>query len=231
MPPGFEWPSGEDRSMLFVAQFNLAEVASAGANLGLPSSGQLYFFFDPQNYQSQATSACVFHSDVPGNQLSPAPIPEDVPEHRRMPESEIEFIPMLQLNFGLLQLDGLWPPTTEEEQALLEEYKAAEAEAEKSPCHHLGGIPCFVQDDGRVNMEIRTQQLAGMIPWDHDDPELWSEEMYETAARTWRNLLQLDTDTDAGFMWGDCGRLYFCMKAEHWHQGDFSQVHADEQGS
>jgi uncharacterized protein YwqG len=34
-------------------------------------------------------------------------------------------------------------------------------------------------------------------------------------------LLQLDTDDDAGIMWGDCGMLYFWVRAEEAAIGDF----------
>jgi uncharacterized protein YwqG len=43
-------------------------------------------------------------------------------------------------------------------------------------------------------------------------------------AREWTLLAQIDTDDDAGFMWGDCGMLYFLIRPDDLAAKDFSQV-------
>ncbi|MDP3853118.1 DUF1963 domain-containing protein, partial [Phenylobacterium sp.] len=40
----------------------------------------------------------------------------------------------------------------------------------------------------------------------------------------WRLLLQLDTDDEAGMMWGDVGSLYFWIRERDARIGDFSKV-------
>jgi hypothetical protein len=51
-------------------------------------------------------------------------------------------------------------------------------------------------------------------------PEVWTEEwesLWCAADReraSWRLLLQIDSDDDLGLRWGDCGVLYFGMRAD-----------------
>ena len=43
----------------------------------------------------------------------------------------------------------------------------------------------------------------------YNDPR---RERLEAGRSDWILLLQLDSDDDAGMMWGDCGMLYFWIK-------------------
>jgi uncharacterized protein YwqG len=43
-------------------------------------------------------------------------------------------------------------------------------------------------------------------------------------ASAWRLLLQIDSDDDLGLRWGDCGRLYFGMRADDLRAERFERV-------
>jgi len=43
--------------------------------------------------------------------------------------------------------------------------------------------------------------------------------------------LQIDSEDDAGMMWGDVGRLYWWMKKDELTRRDFTQMRFDEQSS
>jgi len=51
-------------------------------------------------------------------------------------------------------------------------------------------------------------------------------ERLRLGADDWRLLLQLDTDHEAGMMWGDTGRLYFWIREQDARARDFSKAWA-----
>ena len=55
----------------------------------------------------------------------------------------------------------------------------------------------------------------------HKDPRAPS---LKAGAKDWKLLLQLDTDDDIGWMWGDVGTLYFWVREQDAQAGDFSRV-------
>jgi uncharacterized protein YwqG len=71
--------------------------------------------------------------------------------------------------------------------------------------HRMGGYPNVVQ---------------------HSRPESRSS----SGAADWRLLLQLDSEKDAGMMWGDQGRLYFMIRDHDLRSLSFDKVGLDCQG-
>lgn len=53
--------------------------------------------------------------------------------------------------------------------------------------------------------------------------DLKTEEHVSSTAE-WGLLLQVDTDNDAGMMWGDTGMLYFWIREQDARAHDFSKV-------
>jgi uncharacterized protein YwqG len=77
-----------------------------------------------------------------------------------------------------------------------------------SPVHQMAGYPAPIQGD---DMELDCQKIVHS-QWTVAD------------AANWRLLLQLDSDDDAGMMWGDIGRLYFWIHEKDALAGDFSKI-------
>jgi uncharacterized protein YwqG len=67
--------------------------------------------------------------------------------------------------------------------------------------HRLGGYADPVQ--GSVEVEVAHGRGVS-----YSDPALFDE------ARQWTSLVQIDSDDDAGMMWGDCGCLYWLMRPD-----------------
>jgi uncharacterized protein YwqG len=82
--------------------------------------------------------------------------------------------------------------------------------------HRMVGHPDAIQGDMRRRIE---GVLRGGVDLDAaETPEL------DEAAKRWVLLLQVDSDDDAEFMWGDAGRLFFWIPEEALAAGDFSAV-------
>ena len=75
-------------------------------------------------------------------------------------------------------------------------------ERSELPLHRIGGYADPVQ--GSVEMAVAHQRLGGRVSW--RDPAVLAE------AGRWTSLLQIDSDDDAGMMWGDGGSLYWLMR-------------------
>lgn len=201
------WPRYEGRPLCCVAQLDLAEVRAATGPAWLPDQGRLLFFYELEHGSwglnaKDAGSAIVVHET---GLRSPASEPEDLPYEAKFPAYPVSFA------------RGISYPTEERlavdwsglNTASAEALEAALADlAPAAPMHQIGGYPCPVQSDC---MEAECHDIARRLGWRSDVAD-------------WRLLLQLDTDDDAGMMWGDVGSLYFWIREQDARAGDFSRV-------
>ncbi len=77
--------------------------------------------------------------------------------------------------------------------------------------HQLLGHPAPIQNEMRLECQLVSHGLYCGDARGGRDPR--AKELAPGAA-DWRLLLQVDTDDDAGMMWGDCGRLYFWIRED-----------------
>jgi uncharacterized protein YwqG len=201
------WPRYEGRPLCCVAQLDLAEIRSASGPEWLPDQGRLLFFYELEHgswglYAKDAGSAVVIHEN--GFPVV-ATEPDDLPYEARFPAYPVSFRrgisypteERLVVDWGRLNVAS----TDALEEALADLAPAA-------PMHQIGGYPCPVQSD---SMEAECHDIARRLGQPSDVAD-------------WRLLLQLDTDDDAGMMWGDVGSLYFWIRQQDARAGDFSKI-------
>jgi uncharacterized protein YwqG len=209
LPDALPWPQVEGKSLSFVAQINLAEIAAVWPQSPLPSSGTLYFFydaeqsvwgFDPQDKGKWA----VLYSPESTQQLNETSFPDDLPDHARYRAKAVK--PVLQDDFpDYFQVDlsdlGL---SKAEDERLFDVFQAFADDG--ATIHKLFGLPNQIQGDMQTEVQLVSHGLYCGDETGYNDPR--AEEL-RAGASQWKLLLQIDTDDDVGMMWGDAGRIYY----------------------
>ena len=229
VPADFVWPAYEgtsfdgkvkSRPLSFLAQFNCAELATLDTEELLPKTGVLSFFYEMESMcwgfdPKDAGCARVFwFEDV--STLAPAKVPEDLDQDFRFPmlniamETETSFIDG-QDYYICHENDIDWRAMGE----ILEDLGIEDPEN----CSKLLGWPNLIQ--GSIMQECEFASRGYYL----GNPEGWAkipqeerERIKQTSLEDWRLLFQLDTVESAEdnfeLMFGDCGRLYFCIRRE-----------------
>ncbi len=238
LPPGWAWPDvapvvGKGLAPFplgFVAQLNMAEVASHDAAKELPDSGMLYFFFDDEHHfdseQDYPRGWKVLYYGGDRHVLRRVPPPPNLPARGIYRARALTFSAELCLPHyapyepATIERLGLAEGLTEDE---YEAYwrvqeRLAGTEAERNHViHRLLGHAEPIQDDVQFDCQ---REANGAQSW--NDPHA---EVPKAGAADWRLLLQIDTDDDGdSLIWGDCGRIYYLIRQRDLQRRDFSNV-------
>lgn len=209
LPPTFAWPVSGSHPLAFVAQFNLAEVAPLAEESGLPREGALYVFYDwneqPWGFEPE---------DCEGWRIVFL-LPEDLHtlDELEPPTQDPESCPFFKEVFLRFYRRRTLPgPDSPELEALdldhddLDAYYdiIGELEEEHRPLHQFFGYP---NQDQSTDMPAQAAELASQAFPDPPPPS-------RPDGDEWLMLLQIDSDEEAGFMWGDLGRLHFWIRRD-----------------
>jgi uncharacterized protein YwqG len=215
------WPRYAGRPLSVIAQLDLEELRAAGGPDWLPREGRLLFFYEVEysgwGINSGDLGCFAVRHELDAARLEPPP--EDLAEHGRWPPYPVTFISDFSKP-DPERLDVNWRDLSKKEERALD--AALEAMAPAEPAHHIGGYPDAIQNEG---MELECQTITSGMAWPEKAKSAGSAPSNRSGGITeWRLLLQLDTDNDAGMMWGDTGRLYFWVREQDARAGDFSRV-------
>jgi uncharacterized protein YwqG len=210
---GVEWPRWKGAPLAFVAQIALRDLAGATLDIDLPSDGLLSFFYDAEQSawgfdpaDEGAFRVLYAPPDAPLRSVEP---PRELPEGATFPAVALSPVPSYSLPTGrrageLLSLsnderDAYW--------GLLDTL----AQAVGGAMHQIGGHAAPIQEDMELECQLVTHGLYCGDPSGYQDPRAAA---LASGAQDWRLVLQVDSDDDAGMMWGDVGMLYFWMREE-----------------
>jgi uncharacterized protein YwqG len=201
LPPPVEWPQYEGRRLDFLACLDLAEAQATLAMDWLPATGNLSFFydmerqpwgFDPKHrggwrviYQPGQVAAAANESRAAGFRKMLTYPPPERPEVKALSLTDAKWDA-----YCLLEL----------EQTGHEAY------------HQLGGIPKPIQGDV---LPLESQLVSNGVYCGNTTG--WKSSRareLEPGAAQWRLLFQVASKDDLGFVWGDCGNLYFMIREE-----------------
>lgn len=213
LPVDQVWPSGEERSLSFLAQIDLTETRAVDGPDWLPDEGRLYAFYDEPRL-GFADLVRVIHSSKPAG--GPAPHPADVSPKLRFTERRVAFlrlrsVPSLDwLGLDIRELDG--DIDLDELTDLPNEPFGDELQ------HRIGGYPSEIQEE---QMALSCERLRrGQNPYDSEEPT----PAIQRASKAWRLLLQIDSDPGLKMNWGDGGMLYVFIREQDARAGDFAKT-------
>ena len=223
LPAGINWPAWKNVPMSFIAQVNLADLASFGPAQDLPKSGLLSFFYDSAQETYGADPAdrggwrvlyspakeggfhLFGHSDP--RQLKPVPFPAGLPAEARFKPCQLTFSAEYTLPGAPAQyLPALdWSP---DEIQRYEQFQASfpSAEDRKSLHFRMFGCPDQIQDDMQLQCALYANGFSSP-----DDPGAARAAAQKSA---WQLLLQIDSDETIGMRWASYGMLYFWLEKE-----------------
>lgn len=212
LPSDVEWPSLATARRKFLGQFDLAEIHRHAPLPWLPPGGRLYAFFDTEGYGA-ADLVTVLYSSASSEPVRP---PAGAAEGR--PERRVEFSPFVSFpSQEWLDHNERLDLNFEELEARLE--ALGERPPEDGPLQRIGGYPDELQN-GCLRLEC--EYLARGLP-DHEYKSP-APEAVELASEEWRLLLQIDSDDELGFEFGDAGRLYVFIREKDALAADFSRT-------
>ena len=222
LPPDVPWPEWKGKPQSFLAQIDLAEIAGVLPSF-LPASGLLFFFYDQEQgvwgYDPKDRGAwqVVYHAGS-RTDLKERTAPAGLPPHcifrsRPVLPHRIELLP----DSDRLGRDAFTSDTDAETYCQLRQAVFADL-----PHHQMLGYPSPVQGD---QMELECQLATnGIYLGDGDWPEHPRFSELRPGAGEWKLLLQLDSDNDTQWMWGDVGTLYFWVRERDARNANFSDV-------
>lgn len=232
LPEGADWPmrpayryprekddfrrssAWETRPLHFIAQINLRDMARAGTDLPLPTFGLLLFFYDtdvqPWGFDPR---------DAPGWRV--LHVGEGTPVKRRPnPGADsskvqpIELVPSEVLP-GWEWLDERVETDLgyEREWFRAERRKLTDEDWERMSYggHAFGGWPTPVQSSMELECEMVSSGVYAGGPEAYADPRMPE---FREGASNWRLLLQINSDDDLDWMWGDAGMIYFLCRED-----------------
>ncbi|HRA07859.1 MAG TPA: YwqG family protein [Propionicimonas sp.] len=209
LPPSTPWPLNDDEPLSFIAQVDLADVTAQDTQALLPPDGLLSFFyaaisqeawgFDP----ADNGSAVVLYTPS-GVDTVPADPPVGLagdgvfkPVALR-PEAELTVAPWESYDVEQLGM------SRDEAFAYSELFWEGD-----EVIHRLLGHPDPVQGDMQLECQLVTNGLNCGDSTGYNDPRA---QALQAGASQWRLLMQVDSQEQAGMMWGDVGRLYYWVK-------------------
>lgn len=192
----------------FLAQINLADVASVGCDLPLPDKGVLQFFYDadvqPWGFDPNdgVGTRVLFAEGRERLERTHSPIAS-------APARPLEFVPSDGLpGWEWIQQKIRDQPGYSHEQFFRELERLPSEDREKLPFggHRFGGWPSLIQAPMELECQLASNGISAGGPSGYAQARV-SE--LEKGADDWRLLLQLDSDESQGWMWGDVGMIYF----------------------
>lgn len=230
LPDGCAWPCFEGKPLAFIGQLNLEQIAAQIPDAPLPKRGLLSFFLADDELVEMTDE-----SPVSGEQawrMLYFPSLEGLASVRqRVPQAVgngIVAYPQAALKFAkkgavMPAVDSLLITNLSLSEEETENYiQLAKQLPEPYFGHQIFGFPGLIQSN---TLELECELLSrGRDPYrtvPESDPD--SAQIHQAAAE-WRLLLQLASDNQLKWLWGDAGTVYWLIRREDLAAQDFGKT-------
>lgn len=235
LPDGVEWPRWDGMPLDFLASVDCAAAHDVAEGLLLPPDGTLLAFvagdlMGPRGEllgsMQPATRPGWRLLHVPrGTPMSPRQLPEPTGdawgEH---PFGEVRPRIYARMDCGLaheLTLPDMWEagmPELWSDDAVAEAMEHLDLAGWTGPFHRVGGWPQPTQSAPALPAALAEAGLVDDGSVDHRDPRVPA--LAATVNDDFGLVLQLDSDSRLGFIWGDAGVVFFHGRPERIRDGD-----------
>ena len=212
LPAGQAWPQWRDSALSFVAQINLDDAANYEVDGLLPRQGLLSFFHNGGQWMEgdpfeAGMWQVIYSPDIAALRRLPAPSNFGTYNGLYIPclinfHAEVTLPPIFSYegfkHLGYSYSEALDPALD----GFYTSVYAFMTEGYNETISRLLGYPELVQGDVFFEAQEAVYGKAERDPY--DDPD--------SGITEWRLLFQLDSESDAEMMWGDVGRLYYCIR-------------------
>lgn len=223
----FKWPSWQGKSLSFVMQINFSEVNLNGKIPNLPNSGLLYVFYvgDQSTWgldQKDAGSWKILYAQE-DDDLEIINFPSDLPKEEGFRYPEKKLCSKLIKTYPAWDNEEIGLSFKNDPDDIVDEYiEWRTVNYGNFSNHQIFGWPNAIQDP---NMDLDCNLVTNGIYTDngigYNDPRA---KEFKKTKNDWILLLQIDSDNDIGFMWGDVGMLYFWIKKQDLEKLNFDNV-------
>ncbi len=200
--------------LAFLGQLELGEVWPVAQFADWPSEGTLAFFYarpdDAWGYDPVVRGHCrVLYCPRMGK-TAVMPAPDDLPDEAKSPERAVRLASEWTLPTSI-DMDGVrlsfWVRGDYRDLCR----RITSNLDDESPIHRCGGHPQQVQGEMRLECQLVTNGIYCGDSSGYSDPRAAT---LAQGAADWQLLLQIDSDRQLGWMWGDAGRLYFWARQQ-----------------
>ncbi len=211
LPSGVEWFKEDNGDYLsFIAQVNLEEVADHDLSDQLPHKGILYFFYSAEQEAwgfdiRDKDKFKVYYFEGNLKELARQKFPAGLKEYSRYSPCMLSFLPDLSLpNWEQSYVSKRL--SQKEMDSYFDLVDELTGETNK-----LLGHSDNIQGPMELECELVTNGLYCGDGSGYSDPR--AKEL-EKNKDNWILLLQVDSNEEAGMMWGDAGRLYYWIRKD-----------------
>jgi uncharacterized protein YwqG len=217
---GFEWPhTRAGQPLCFVGQLNSDDINAALGQDTLLAGTVLAFFYEADQQQGWGFD--------PGDAqywrviLAVAATATAAPA----PGGAVTFPNVALAANRVLTVPERWEPPVEDlweiDRDAVNDIYDRLGTADRPPRHRVFGWPDLVQNPMQLECQLASNGIYVGNPEGYRDPRVTG---LEAGASDWFLLWQIDTDDDAGWMWGDVGTIYYWIRRQDLAAGDFDRV-------